>query len=262
MKMSDKLLLAFFLVSLGLFGVIHLALYAEYKRGDILSTKELHDEKFVKYRMPAPQYLSLTGALWVNIIPSDSFYIEFPKKETHPADGYFVNLKGAGKAKQERYRVSGDTLLISGDNELPIHRPYAEFPYRLVITEVNVYCRGLKEIRTRNGETCLKGAGETRTPVSTRLVAENSTLWIGEYYNTLPAGTPKETFDSLDIESRNSIILLNAPAVIRSMHVRLDDHSEINDQHAMIGRPQISYDSSSRVNLTGENLHKAQLNIH
>ena len=283
MKTSDKLLLIFFLVSLAVFGAVHLALYAEYKHGDILSVKDLHEQEFLKYRMPAPQYLSLKGTLWVNIIPSDSFYIEFPAVETHPEEGFFVKTRpGAEPKREQRFRLAGDTLLIAGENEATIHRPFVEFPYRLIVPEVNVYCRGLREIRILNGQIALRGTGGAGgaggnggaggaggnggaggtsggLPVTSRLVLKNSTLWIGNYKNSLEYTSPEERFDSLDIESRNSIVVLNAPSIIRSLHVRLDDSSELNDQHASVGKPEINYSPDSRINLTGVNLKKAKI---
>jgi hypothetical protein len=265
MKTSDKLLLTFLLVSLAVFGAVHLALYAEYKHGDILSVRDLHKEAFVKYRMPAPKYLSLNGTLWVNIIPSDSFYIEFPKNEIHPEEGFFVKKKQAVERKQS-YHLQGDTLLIDGDNDVIIHRPFSDFRYRMDLPEINIYCRGLREVRVSNGQVLLRGvdAGEAGGGLSatTRLVAENSTLWIGEYKDPPEPGAPAERFDSLDIESRNSIVLLNAHSVIRSLHVRLDDNSELNDQQASVGIPEIDYSPNSRVNLTGGNLKKARLSTH
>jgi hypothetical protein len=267
MKTSDKLLLTFLLVFLAIFGAVNLALYAEYKHGDILTARDLHEEAFVKYRMPAPKYLSLSGTLWVNIIPSDSFYVEFQKKEMNLEEGFFVKKKQA-VVKTQSYRLQGDTLLIDGNNDVTIHRPFSDFRYRMDLSEINIYCRGLREIRVNNGQVLLRGgragegAGEGGLSATTRLVAENSTLWIGEYKDPPEPGTPAERFDSLDIESRNSIVLLNSHSVIRSLHMRLDDSSELNDQHASVGIPEIDYSHNSRVNLTGVNLKKAQLSIH
>lgn len=272
MKTSDKLLLTFFLLSLGVFGAVHLALYAEYRHGHILNARDLHEEQFVKYRMAAPQYLSLKGTLWVNIIPSDSFYVESQKEEKHPEEGFFVRGKGATALKRTQLiRTEGDTLLITGENEATIHRPFADYPFQLSVPVVNVYCRGLREIRVDHGQVILKGSeggGGARGGgsgaaagglVTGRIVAENSTVSVGEYYNPPRPIEPEERFDSLDIVSRNSVVLLNMHSVIRSLHVRLDDSSELNDQNASVGRPEIDYSPDSRVNLTGANLKKVKI---
>lgn len=273
MKTSDKLLLGFSLASLGMFGGIHLVLYAEYKSGNILEEKELHNEQFIRFRMPQPRYLSLQGTIWVNILPSDSFYVEFPKKLIYPADVFFQRTKNSPDPALPRYQQKGDTLTIMGNNkDVPIHRPFADPGYETSVPAINVYCRGLQEIDLRNGQVLLKGAGSASPLVTVRLRLENSTLWIGDAIydrgdylgsqNLYPAPEPKEKFDSLEVESFNSIVLLNRTADIRSLHVRLDRGSELNDQLGSVEQLTIGYSRDSRINLGGGNLKKAQLSSH
>lgn len=272
MKTSDKLLIGFSLASLGLFGVLHLTLYAAYKRGDAVDAKTLRQEQFDLVRLPQPEYLFLKGTIWVNIFPSDSFYVEFPKTLKDPGEGFFLKTKYARNAMLPHYEQSGDTLSIFGNNDMTIHRPFADGPYRESITIVNVYCPYLRGIRIRDGEVMLKGSPAGGKPVAARLKIENSTLWIGEWLGDRfwndpglraahSSAPPVEYFDSLDIQSDNSIVLLNAAASIHALHIRLDDGSELNDQKAMIGNLEIGFSSDSRVNLTGINLPKAKLSI-
>src|SRR5258708_6686904 len=97
MKTSNKLLIALGLGILLGIGLIQVALYSNYRQEHIVSPKDLHTERYKRYDMAAPSYLSLNGIIWVNIIPSDTFYIEFPKT-------------GASSLS---YLQSGDTLLIT-----------------------------------------------------------------------------------------------------------------------------------------------------
>jgi hypothetical protein len=273
MKTSDKLLLGFSLASVGLFGALHLVLYAEYKSGNILDENKLHEEQFNRFRMPQPQYLSLRGTLWVNIFHSDSCYVEFPKKPVRPGDGFFERTKNEPDPALPRYQQRGDTLVIDGNNNLPIHRPFADAGYKASVPVINVYCRGLREISVRDGEVLLKGAGSDAAPVAARLRVDNSTLWIGDRIfalNELPIVNrhpreeyaAKEEFDSLAIESENSIILLNSSAHVRSLYIRLDKGSELDDQLGSAEQLAIRYSRDSRINLGGDNLKKAQLSIH
>lgn len=273
MKTSDKLLLGFSLASLGMFGGIHLVLYAEYKSGNIAEEKELHNEQFNRFRMPQPRYLSLQGTIWVNILPSDSFYVEFPKKPIYPADVFFQRTKNAPDPALPHYQQKGDTLTIMGNNNgVPIHRPFADPGYEASVPAINVYCRGLQEIDLLNGQVVLNGAGSASRLVTARLRLENSTLWFGDaiYYrgdylgtqNPNPAPEPRENFDSLEVEAVNSVVLLNRTADIRSLHIRLDKGSELNDQLGSVEHLTIGYSRDSRISLGGDNLKKAQLSIH
>ena len=273
MKTSDKILLGFSVGALGLFGALHLVLYAEYKNGNILDTKELHDEQFNRFRLPQPNYLFLRGTIWVNIFPSDSCYIEFPKKAIDPGEGIFVQKMATNRPSLPHYQQKGDTLVIDGNNDRPIHRGFADPGYRSSVPVVNVYCRHLREIRVLNGQVMLKGATGAATPVAGRLEVENSTLWIGEAIldrNMLlmtgrhpgdPA-QPREEFDSLHVESWNSIVMLNGSADVRSLHIQLEKGSELNDQQGSAEKLTVGYSRDSRVNLTGDNLKKVQLSIH
>jgi hypothetical protein len=272
MKTSDKLLSGFSLASVGLFGVLHLVLYAEYKSGNILDENKLHEEQFNRFQVSQPRYLLLRGTIWVNIFPSDSCYIEFPKEAVPPGDGFFEKTKNESDPALPRYQQKGDTLVIDGNNNQPIHRPFADAGYQASMTVINVYCRGLREICVRNGQVMLKGAGGAAAPVTGRLTVDNSTLWIGDRIyeqngrvispNPHPAPEPKEEFDSLDIESYNSIVLLNGPAHVRSLHIQLANGSELNDQQGSVERLAIGYSRDSRINLGGDNLKKAQFSIH
>src|SRR5258708_40247290 len=109
MKTSNKLLVALGVGIFLLVGLLQLVLYSNYRQGLVISAKELHTENYNRYKLAAPSYLWLSWALWGHIIPSDTFYVQLPKEN---------KLTGALS-----YRQSGDTLLSTGKNEVPIHRP-------------------------------------------------------------------------------------------------------------------------------------------
>jgi hypothetical protein len=262
MKTSNKLLIALGLGILLLIGLIQVVLYSNYRQGRIISPKELHIERYIRYDMAAPSYLSLNGIMWVNIIPSDTFYVEFPK-ETRPTveEKKISTIPGlADETNSLSYRESGDTLLITGNNNVAIHRPFADGFYRANQAQVNIYCRGLKEIFFCNGQLYLHGADHQTGMPSAKLHIDSSTLWIGDYLEPKPAA--KEFFDSLDIRSLNSVFLLNRSASIHKLRVQMDDGSELNDRQAQIDSLMVNYSSDSRVGLTGGNLKKAHLLAH
>jgi hypothetical protein len=245
MKTSNKLLIALGLGILLGIGMIQVVLYSSYRQGRIVAPKELHTEKYTRYDMPAPSWLSLRGVLWVNVIPSDTFYVELPKKDGSTS-----------------YHRSGDTLLITGNNTVTIHRPFADLFYRSNQAQVNIYCRSLKGISLINGQLYLHGANHQPALASTMIHIDSSTLWIGDYTGHEPDPTVKEVFDSLDIRSVNSVFLINRSASIHKLRVEMDDNSELNDRHAQIDSLIVNYGNDSRVGLTGKNLKKAHLLAH
>jgi len=264
MKTSNKLLIALGLGILLGIGLIQFALYSNYRQGRIVSPKELHTERYIRYDMTAPSYLSLSGILWVNIIPSDTFYVEFPKENRPAAMEKKISTppRFANEASSLSYRQSGDTLLITGDNKVTIHRPFADWFYRANQQQVNIYCHGLKEIFFSNGQLYLHGADSQTGLLSAKIHIDSSTLWIGDYKEHDSEPTATEFFDSLDIRSLNSIFLINRSAAIHKLQVQMEDRSELNDRQAQVDSLLVNYSSDSRIGLTGGNLKKAQLLAH
>jgi hypothetical protein len=257
MKTSDKLLLGTAVLILGLLLTIQLILYNSYKHGDIMTAGSVHAERYTRYTMPAPQYLQLSGVLWANIIPSDTFYIEFPNDHTA-----YAETPGFEGRNTTSYRSSGDTVLISGPNEQAVWHPFADWLYRVRTPQVNVYCRDLREIRLHKGYLYLKGDSDGTALSSAHLVIDSSTVWIGELMDDPRPTAPKEFFKSLDVRLTNSILLINRPAIVHTLRARVEDHSEINDREAVLDSLDIHSSNNSRIALTGSNLKKAQLSLH
>ncbi|HEY4337360.1 MAG TPA: hypothetical protein VGM89_15725, partial [Puia sp.] len=231
-----------------LIGGIQLALYSNWKSGKIVSPVTVHAEKYVRYTLPSPAYLSISGVLWVNIISSDTFSIEFPKEN-----------KGENKLS---YRRSGDTLFITGNNKTTIHRPYADWFYRMNQMQVNIYGRNLKEISLVNGHLVFQGTVSPSDGSATTLSLDSSTVWIGDRETRDGQTVEKSFFDHIGIRSVNSVVMLNPSARIRHLQADLDDRSELIDQKALIDSIRIGYDQDSRIGLTGNNLKKAVLVAH
>jgi len=262
MKTSNKLLIALALGILLLIGVIQLALYSNWKSGKIVSPGTLHAENYLKYTLPPPSYISISGVLWVNLIPSDTFSIEFPKankvkEKTEPIPQRFVNDEN-----ELSYRQSGDTLFISGNNKMTIHRPYADWFYRQNQMQVNIYGRNLKGISLVNGQLVFRGTAWPSGGSVTTLSVDSSTVWIGDRELRDGKAVETEFFNHIAIRSVNSVILLNPSATIQQLHTDLDDLSELIDQKALIDSIRIGYDQDSRIALTGNNLKKAVLVAH
>lgn len=248
MKRSDKFILGSFILALVVIFASYLILYGQYKQGHIKTLKDKDAEQMIVYRPPSFRFISLSGTVWVNIIPSDSQFVELPP--------------GENRGNTPTLRLSGDTLFITGSNPIPLHRAYADWYYRHSFLPINIHVHQPREISITNGQLMLTGAKDSSILNSAVLKATNSTVWIGEYNEPSHREQPKEFFDSLNIQLDNTILLLNRPAVINHLHVRLDNNSELNDRSAIIGYPDISSSRESHVSLTGDNLKKTTINVH
>jgi hypothetical protein len=265
MRTSNKLILAFIVVVFGSFLAINGVLHHKYVKGDFVPQEKLWQENFVDHPLPKPRVIVFDGTIWVNLIPADSFVLAMPRVNRDPDEGLF-QYEPILKSKVERsrdeaiqYEQRDDTLFVTGTVQVPIHRPFSEWYYRRGLPVVDVYASSFDNILLNHGQICLRGArsGGSRPAHLTIL---NSTLWIGMQYATTQHDPP-ESFDSLDVTSSNSEIVVNSPARIRRFNVILKDTSTLIDQFSAIDSGNIVTSADSRINLSGENLKKTRITV-
>jgi hypothetical protein len=261
MKKSNRLLIGFLIGAICFIALVQLVLYARYHSGHYLNEADLHREAYIQYHQPPPSVLMLDGTIWVNLLPADSFYFEFP---VHPPDpqnlGYFAKSNSPNE-KVLSYRRSGDTLYISGNFHTPNHTGFSDLFYRRQLPQVFVYGPGFRSIDLVNGEVWLKGAADSAGRRPARLNIRNSTLWIGYYAHEEGKPAP-EYFDSLEVTADNSTICLNRPARISRLNLNLADSTYLFDDYTSLRSADVGCDSSSRVWITGGNLQKFDLHHH
>ncbi|MBS1603832.1 MAG: hypothetical protein JST42_14290 [Bacteroidetes bacterium] len=251
MKRSNQLLIALLLLALLVISFANLSLYSEYRKGHFTPRDQLMVANWNTAQLPPLHTVSLTGVVWANFIPSDSNYIEYPT----------VADKTTGNYVRELHR-SGDTLYISGPYGMPNHRVWADWVYRHSFAPINIYLEDLRSIDITNSQIYVAGK-PAPAHKTTHISANGSSIWIGEYNESQKRQPlPKEYFDSLDLRLDNTLLLLNSPAVIRTLHARLDNFSEIGDRIATLGSADISPGPDSRVSITGTNIPKTTINVH
>jgi len=255
MKTSNQLLVITSVSALGIFGLAHLALYGEYKQGNIIPETQLRNEQFRRYDLPEPQYLFIQGLLFVTIIPSDTFHIELENKDV-PSMGPKASLLGeeTGDPPQPTYRIAGDTLLIMGARASKIARTLdPELPWNF--PQVNIYCRNVPAILVENGQVFLKGSVR-HAPGFRQLQLRDAICGVGKR----PAGGNEQehpdNFDTLRIDAANSVVVLNQPANIRSLSMRMDNRSELRDRNAEIGKISLDCADKAVIILSGKNQKK------
>ena len=259
-KTSNRLLAAMIAGILALVCFIYIDLYARYRQGHIVTRRQLEHKAYTPYHPHRPAVLSLDGTVWVNLYPSDSFYIELPKADNPAAKPWLTGQTGPEESLQlPHYRESGDTLLITGSFTDPLHRPFSDPNYRNFLPQVNIYVRDLKDIRLLNGQMVIYGSDSAAGAPAIRLTAINSTVWVA---NLNASTSRKAFFDSLDLRLSNTILLINPTAIVRTANLSLDDNSELNDRWSTIGRIRIAGSDSSHFGFTGNNLKHATIDIH
>jgi len=238
MKTSDKILLGFCLAVLCIFSAAHLELYARFRQGKITTNREGSEGWIGLYHGKAPAVLFVGGNVNVTLVPSDSFFIDYEER----ARGQ-IGLQQPGN----------DSLIVMAAdvdrvNPRGIFQNYSEFPW------MAVHAGPHTRILLQDVLALVKGPND-RQAASWDLVAKNSQVWIGEAYgdNNLCV---RESYDSVQIDAKNSNLVLHRNSVIQSLFVQLDARSEVNDHHAVIGKPVIRYADSSNINMTGRNLDK------
>jgi hypothetical protein len=265
MSTSNKLILAFIVFVFGSFLGIHAVLHHKYVKGDFVAQEELWQENFVNHPLPKPRVIALDGTIWVNLIPADSFVLAMPRINKDPDAGMF-KYDETIKSKDQRgsddaitWLQHGDTLYVTGTIRTPIHRPFSEWFYRRALPVVDIYASSFDDILLNHGQVCLRGEGAGNSHPA-HFTVLNSTLWIGMQY-TNPQHDPVEAFDSLDITSSNSSIVVNSPARVRHFTAALKDSSVLTDQFSTIDSGTIGTSADSRINLTGENLKRSRIAV-
>ena len=265
MRTSNKLMLAFIVVVFGSFLAINGILHHKYVTADFVPQEKLWQESFVDHPLPKPRVIVFEGTIWVNLIPADSFVLAMPRINRDPDAGLFQD-EPIAKTKIERsgdqaitYEQRGDTLYVTGTVQVPIHRPFSEWFYRRGLPVVDVYASSFDNILLNHGQVCLRGvrSGSGRPA---HLTVLNSTLWIGLQYGTA-RHDPQETFDSLDITSINSSIVVNSVARVRHFSAAMNDSSTLTDQFSTIDSGIIVTSANSRIDLSGENLKKTRITV-
>lgn len=265
MRTSNKLIIAFVVVVFGSFLAINGVLHHKYVKGDFVPQEKLWQESFVDHPLPKPRVIVFDGTIWVNLIPADSFVLAMPRINRDPDAGLF-QYEQVAKSKIERsrdqaimYEQRSDTLYVTGTVQVPIHRPFSEWFYRRGLPVVDVYASSFDNILLDHGQICLRGvrSGSSRPA---HLTVLNSTLWIGLQYGSA-RHDPPESFDSLDITSINSEIVVNSAARVNHLNVQLKDSSVLTDHFSTMDSSMISTSANSWINLSGENLKKTRITI-
>jgi len=262
MKKSNKLLLLTAVLPLIILSLVHLSLYARYKAGNFVTEKQLHSERYERKELPAPVVLWVRGVDYVDVIPSDTFAVEYDKEITRkrtqvvqagiPASSYLPGLHYSRRGDTlEIVGFETDTLALFSNPGQP--QPAHTFPH------ITLYCRGIRTMAFEVVHVTLQQEKRPALAPDSRLILKNSSFSLEDpepfRYSPIPY-----YYDALRVEEAESSSLLLSPnAVLRDLTVELNSSSFIDDNNAKIEALHIQCEEHSKINLNGANLRKVQM---
>jgi hypothetical protein len=257
MKTSDKLLLGTLVAAMALIGGAQLALYARYRKGEILTAKAIYRQNHVTTALPAPGYLRIKGVFDTYFIPADTFAIEYEKGGIRRGD--FIYAVGPGQVRkkegeelviQPRYYRSGDTLVIDGSD------PQVGWPAMGVRT-LKVYGLTGGTIELESGSAYMEGkkGGEGG---DYRILLKRNILYLGQ------GAVEADTADAADTGKIGHIRTLSVSATdgsqfefsqwvqIRQLSLDLDSTSSLSELHGWnAGQIHLRADNRSQFSVSG-----------
>jgi hypothetical protein len=271
MKTSNKILLIALLLLFAILGGSQLALHAKFRRGEFITSREIFRRTHVKKVMQAPSYLVIKGIRDVNLIPSDTFALEYQKQsvpddEVILADGGRSLKKENGKEtavpKPRIYR-SGDTLVVDGrDTALLLQSPSMQI---IGIDMVNVYglSAGQGTIDVELGQIHLPGSGGQGPDY--RVILRSGNIEVGaqteaDYQGYLAGGNEQPaSIHSLDISATASGLLFQNAIHIGRLRLDLQKGAAagtlaVPNADSLI----VHLADSAQMNFTGELLRRTR----
>jgi len=230
--------MTFALLILGVFGAVHLTLYARLKAGHITSTQA--QTGWVRaYQGHPPALLMLEGDFNVTLTPADSFFVEVQEEAADK-----VGCRPLGQ----------DSVIVKSDN-FDTKNPHSYFQAYGDRPWITVHAPSHTAIRVKGMLALIRG-GKQPGGVNLKIQAIDTQLWLGEFYGIDGEAYPTYYFDAVQVQAVNSKVVLHKNAVIDKLSVGLDSLSEISDQQTNIGTINLQYTPESKINLTGANLDK------
>jgi hypothetical protein len=241
MKTSDKILLYTTVSFIGIFVVVDLLHYINYRRGNILDFAAIERLDYEKHEEEGVHWLVLDGPMRTNFYPADRLKIDVPRAEGTPIQIRRVN----------------DTLFVSlaapwTRSAHNLYGAYGDYP------AVRVFFPVLKGIRLINGFAVLDNS-EGKKGISVALELNNTQCWIGRYNNQADTVGVVEPWDSVSVKGIDCNFVVNRQAHVKAVDLRLDAKSEMQDRFSLIDTGYIHSEITTSLHLQGRNINKLRL---
>lgn len=240
MKTSNKLILAIFLLAVLLPVLVVATILSRYKSGSF--TWENDANKLIRYNYTGRQQLTLRGINSLTIYPSDSLYAT-------------IDPRSDLRVKEMQ---SGDSVLLFGDstyyrydtlqNGTVDKRFITENSY----DEVELFLPPGCDLKLENCETVyLKEGSKTKPVENITIHLVNSELYTTGYYQGKPTA-----IRSLSLKMDRAKAELSLLPPVTDLQVSLNQKSELSIYGLEVQQISLSYDSSSVLKATGDQLKK------
>lgn len=235
MKTSNKILLGTVVTAALILTAIHVALYAKYKRGDLVTVQQLHEERYDKHVMSGVTKINVSGLANFEVIPSDTLRLEIEKQDKKPE----ITFEQRG----DSLIIKGGTIYTKTNGEVDKTRSY----YSTIL-----YLPSNTSLSINECEARIKGTADTLKAVAYTIEAWNSSLNFGETRNGKPNGS---YFKSINAVADKSNVLFFNDVMIGNLSLSLVN-GETEDQGMQVEIFSLNADSNSTVSLKGTNLKK------
>lgn len=240
MKTSDKILLYTTVSFIGIFVVVDLLHYVNYRRGKIMDFAAIERQDYEPHEEEGIHWLVMDGPMRANFHPADRLKVDIPRGE----GGHF------------QVRRAGDTLIVSFEGVWArgAHDAYSSYDY----PSVPVFFPVLKGIKLINGFAVLDNS-QGRKGVSAALELDSTQCWVGRYDMMGDTVAQVEPWDTLSVKGVNCNFIVNRQAHVKAVDLQLDAKSEMSDRYSIIDTGYIRTDSTTTLHLHGRNLNKLRL---
>jgi hypothetical protein len=241
MKTSDRLLLCSTLVVFGIFLLIDVLHYAQYRRGEILDFAAIERQDFVAHEEEGVHWLVLDGPMRTHFYPADRFKIDVDRSQ----------------AARFHFERDGDTLRVSLGHywARSAHDAFASYGE---YTPVQVFFPALRGIRLINGFAVLDNE-EARKGINVAMELDSTQCWVGNYDVDRDSVISVEPWDTIRAKVINGHLIVNRQAHVKALELWMDGKAEATDRFSRIDTAMIRGDTTTTVLLRGENFKRMRL---
>lgn len=243
MKTSDKLLLYSILTAFGIFLLVDVLHYVNYRRGDILDFAAIEQRDFVSHAEDGVHWLVLDGPMRTHFYPADRLKIDVDRSQ----------------AARFRFVRDGDTLRVSLENYRARSAHDAFYSYGNNVP-VQVFFPPLKGIRLINGFAVLDNEA-ARKGINVAMELDSTQCWVGNYDPDRDSVLSIEPWDTIRARVINGNLILNRQAHVKALELWMDEKAEASDRFSRIDTAIVQGKMTTTLLVRGENFKKVQL-IH
>jgi hypothetical protein len=241
MKKSDKLLFYSFITAFGIFLLVDVLHYINYRRGNILDFAAIEQRDFVSHAEDGVHWLVLDGPMRTHFYPADRLKIDVDRSQ----------------AARVHFQRDGDTLRVS-IADYRARSAHDAFNSYGNYVPVQVFFPPLTGIRLINGFAVLDNE-EARKGINVTMELDSTQCWVGNYNPDRDSVLSIEPWDTIRAKVINGNLILNRQAHVKALELSMDDKAEASDRFSRIDTAIVQGKMTTTLLLRGENFKRLLL---